>query len=359
MRCFPRQFRYGLSRAVLIWLGCALPLAAEMPAMKNPTPADPPPVEPIAPAGFLGWPDAVRLENEHIEAVLVPAIGRLVHMAPRNGVNLLRLDPALHGAVPPENDPFFNIGGNWFWPVAQSSWSRLDPGGRDWPPPAVLADVPWTCSAWIDADGAQCARLVRAYGDPLHIQATRLFRLAPDSDYLEIRQRIERTGPSDIPITLWNISQVKGADAILLPVDESSGFPGGLKSLLGSLPDDRMTICGPTAVFHPGDGAETKIGSDSPRAWIAAVQADRLLFMSARTSAAGPFPDGGCTVELFSNATYGYSEVETFSPEIVLEPGHVLENTGRLAVTVLKTVPAPCEAARAAAVLAGENPPPP
>lgn len=315
----------------------------------------PPPVEPILPIEFLGWTNAYRLHNDRVEAILVPAIGRLVHFALRPGPSPFRLEPTLQGRTPPEGERFFNIGGDWLWPVSQARWASFSGDGKDWPPPSLLADRPWTGSAWTDADGVPCARLAREYGAPLNIKVSRLFRLESDSSSLVVQQRIERTADSEIPVVLWNISQIAGAEQIVLPVDARSKFCGGLKALMGRKPSRKQLVsCPGAAVYRVSPGAETKLGSDSPRGWIAAVRGPHLLFESVANTSTGDYPDGGCVVEVYSNQGLGYSEIETLSPELNLAPGTVLENTLRIEIAATEAPLAPCPLANAVRSLAGE-----
>lgn len=313
----------------------------------------PPPVDPILPADFLGWTNAYRLQNDRAEAVLVPAIGRLVHFAPLQAPSPFRLDAAMQGKTPAEGENFFNIGGDWFWPVSQARWASFSADGKDWPPPAPLADLPWTCSAWIDADGAQCAQFIREYGAPLNILVSRLFRLAPGSSALVVQQRIERTADSDVPVVLWNVSQIAQAEQIVLPVEKKSKFRGGLKVLMGRKPSrQQLARCADAAVYRVSPGAETKLGSDSPRGWIAAARGSDLLFESVANAATGDYPDGGSIVEVYSNQGLGYSEIETLSPEIDLERGTVLENVLRIELSATAAPLAGCGLAAAVQTLA-------
>jgi hypothetical protein len=218
-------------------------------------------------------------------------------------------------------------------------WRRLAP-------PAILAEAPWACSAWTDAEGAQCAMLSRDYGAPLHIQVSRRFRLEPGATRLTVQQRIERLAPSDIPVVLWNVSQVDQADQIVLPVSPDSRFRGGIKALLGRKPGrEHLVACGSAAVYRVGGGRETKLGSDSPLGWIAAARGTNILLETVANPAGGLQPDGGCVVELFSNHGYGYSEVETLSPEMDLAPGQVLENTLAIGLATMEAPPEPCDLA--------------
>lgn len=319
------------------------------------TAAAAPPVAPILPTDYLGWTNAFRLENEQTVAVLVPDIGRLVHFAPREGISPFRLEASMQGKRPAADERFFNIGGDWFWPVAQPRWNMLSDNGQDWPPPAVLSDLPWSCSAWTDAGGAQCALLTREYGPPLNILASRLYRLEPGSSALVVQQRIERTGDSDVPVVLWNISQIARAVQIALPVEKHSKFRGGLKVLMGSTPDRKqLSRCNGAVIYRVAPGAETKLGSDSSRAWIAAARDTGVIFESVRNTAPGEYPDGGCLVEIYSNEGLGYSEIETLSPELKLEPGTVLENTLRIEISPQDSPPDGCALAVTARTLAGE-----
>ena len=315
----------------------------------------PPPVAPILPTDFLGWTNAYRLQNDQAVAILVPDVGRLVLFSPLQGSSPFRIEPSLQGQVPPEGERFFNMGGDWLWPVSQARWAGFSTDGKDWPPPAVLADLPWNCSAWTDADGVPCALLTREYGAPLHILVSRLFRLEPGSTTLVVRQRIERTAPSEIPVVLWNISQIAKAEHIVLPVEEQSKFPGGLSALMGAMPSrEQLAVCGNSAVYRVSPGAETKLGSDSPRSWIAAAKDTRVILESVENPSAGDYPDGGCIVEVYSNQGLGYSEIETLSPEVLLAPGTVLENTLRIELSATESPLADCPLADFVLSLAGK-----
>lgn len=328
-----------------LWAGLCLAAAVAC--------ADPaPPVAPIGASEFDGWTNAYRLQNDRVEAVLVPAIGRLVRFAPLSGDSLLRLDAARQGQTPAADETFFNVGGDWFWPVSQARWNAFSADGRNWPPPAALADGPWECSAWTDADGAACAQFIRRYGEPLNVEVSRLFRLAPGAAELDVRQRIERTAPSAIPVVLWNVSQIAQAEQIVLPIEKKSKFRGGLAALMGRKPSRKqLTRCAGAAVYRVAPGAETKLGSDSPQGWIAAVRGTNLVLETVANAATGDYSDGGAVVEVYSNEGLGYSEIETLSPEIALEPGTVLENVLRIRLADTAAPLAACPLAEAVRAL--------
>ena len=313
------------------------------------------PVAPIASAPLGAWSNVFTLRNADLELVIVPAAGRMMKLTFKGGENLFRNDAGLEGKVrtPDTQETWMNYGGDWLWPVAQSRWASF--AEADWPPPPVMADLPWNGTAWQDADGTECCLLTRDYGEPLHIKVSRLIKLARNANRITIRQRIERTAPSEIPVVLWNISQIAQADTVVLPADKHSAMDKGVKALMFDLPPEpQLVSCGLANVYHARDGGEHKLGSDSKRGWIAARKSGCLLVERATSEDIGTHPDGGCTVEMYSNAGLGYTEIETLSVEKTLHPGETLQNT-----LTLECFPAPattnaCELADAVQKLLGE-----
>ncbi len=315
------------------------------------------PVAPFPAISFESWTNAFELQNPAVSVVVVPSIGRIAKISFRGGGNLLRLDARLKD----DGSTWLNYGGDWIWPVAQARWTAM--AGADWPPPAALAEQPWTGSAWKDADGTLCCQMAREYGEPVNIKVSRLVKLDREAARFTIRQRIERTAPSDVPVVLWNISQVAGASRVVLPKGPDSILEAGVKALLFAMPDDqRLTSCGGALVYDATRG-EHKLCSDSKRAWIAAQKGGAVIV--ERTSSEdtdGTHPDGGCTVEMYSNAGLGYSEIETLSVEKALLPGETLQNL--ITVELLEAGEAlpSCDLANLVGAALGETPeiqPPP
>jgi len=297
---------------------------------QSPSDADVP-VAPIAATEFKGWTNALILQNSTMKVIVIPEVGRIVHLAHKNQQNLLRLNESLQGHLPdPEGkETWTNIGGDWFWPVAQSHWTML--ADSDWPPPAPLAEQPWTGRAWKSADGAQHCLISREYGKPLNLKVSRQITLDKSEAQVRIRQRIERTGESDIPVTLWNITQLAAPEQVILPLDKDLPRKDGLKALMGNLPrKPNLTRCDGSVIYDTSSG-ERKIGALSERAWIAARKGNFIILETAKSEdeeqeEAGDFPDGGCAVEMYSNTGLGYTEIETLSREQTLKPNESMQN---------------------------------
>lgn len=314
--------RLALLGCLTVWLVCGGPVGCCVPGRMRNLPT------PVAAVAYGGWSEAFRLDNGRLEVVVVPASGRIVSLRLRGGPNLLREDESLAGQFLDERSgvTWLNAGGDWIWPVSQARWTSM--AEADWPPPVALADRPWRGTAWVDADGTQCCRLSREYGEPVNIRVSRTLRLAPGpSAALTIEQRIGRTAASAIPVVLWNISQVAAPSCVYLPVREASVFDGGVKVLMGERPDrERLEVVDGVAIYRAGLGGEAKLGTDCLPAWIAAEKEGYLVLERTDGNPDGPYPDGGCTLEMYANAGLGYAEIETLSPEVLLAKGDVLSN---------------------------------
>jgi 1,4-alpha-glucan branching enzyme len=282
--------------------------------------------EPIAPLPFGGWEESVRIANDAIEIVVVPAIGRLLHLSPLGGENLYFVENGLRGKLPPtEEGDWLNYGGDWLWPVNQGRWAAV--GGKKWPPPRML-DLPWRGEAWKEADGSSVIVLRRDVGDPVFVQLERRFILAPgNSAELRIEQSIRRVYASKIPVVLWHISQVRAADLAVLGREPDSAFDNGHRVIAFETPKDQALQSTPSALlFHTEHATENKLGSDGR--WIAARRGNLALLQWAEGGdSGGVFPDGGCSIVLYSNKGLGYTEIETQSVELDLAPGETLRNT--------------------------------
>jgi hypothetical protein len=312
--------------------------------------------QPILPAPYGDWTLTTILGNPKMEVVIAPEAGRILHIGYRQSFNLLRLDPGLadtsflHDADPPA---FLNIGGDWLWPLGQGWWPSLT--GSDWPPPPALAEAAWDHVAVRPHDAGPRCELSRTYGDPLNLAVSRRITLDPREARFTIDQRAVRTGPSDWPAALWSVTQLDAPTRVFMPVDPSEDGDG-IQVLSGRRPAaDRLRIAAGVAVIETKgmSGEPLKLGSASPRAWIAAQTKHVLILQKMRSPQYGPHPDG-CTVEVYINPGEGYSEIETLSSEHYLAEAASVENTIFVELHLLPTNLTPEAAARRVKELAGE-----
>jgi hypothetical protein len=300
-------------------------LFASMPCIigcRTTVPARPVERSPLKPARYDGWKKAFKLENDRIEIVIVPSVGRITHIGLKGKPNILREDEELRGKRISKTSTFTNVGGDWFWPMAQSHWNKI--ADSNWPPPPAIGEAPWKAEAWTNRDGSQSCLLMRGYGDPVHAWASRLITLDARLPRIRIRQRLFQSGPAREPLTLWNITQITRPLRVILPGDGSGDL---IPIMFDAPPDTHMRNCGQAMIFDARKEGEFKVGVAGSNTWIAAQSEHGLLIERAFNDRAGPYPDGGCPVEWYANSEAGYVEIENLSPEVLMATGESLENT--------------------------------
>ncbi len=267
-------------------------------------------------ATTYGGRAAFRLSDGRTEAIVVPAIGRVMRYGFIGGPNLLWNTPQSRFKAGEWN----NWGGDKTWPAPQSHWPVLS--GRAWPPdeawdgsahtPQVLSGGRLrTSSALSPGPGA---RIVREYG----------FNASGE---FEINQIVEKTRGAPMMLSVWSITQIVPPEAVFLPLNERSvykdnvfwfgGKPNEKVTVVPVLPSLLLLVPARTA-FGSGN---YKIGADAPIAAIAAVT-DGVAFVQKTARPDGQYPDGaadaGFPVELYdSGDAHGpahYLELELLSP---------------------------------------------
>ena len=203
------------------------------PARSNPQEEDVP-VAPLSTVDFKAWEEVYRLKNDQLTVVIAPSAGRIVHIGQTSKSNLLRMDDGLVGKQRAEDGDWLNYGGDWFWPVAQSHWKSFQ--GGDWPPSYMLDGREWTGSGWKCADGTLCCLITQNYGEPLNLKVSRLIKLRTNDSAIVIHQSAERTADSEIPITLWNITQIVAVEQVVIPTDADSKIDGGVRPMMFGSP---------------------------------------------------------------------------------------------------------------------------
>src|ERR1041384_218159 len=98
----------------------------------------------LGPVGFLvhtnyhGWTNSILVSNGRVEAVIVPAIGRVMQFrfaGEEDGP--FWENSAMTGKAPdPAATEWGNFGGDKTWPAPQSDWPKTTP--RAWPPPVAF-----------------------------------------------------------------------------------------------------------------------------------------------------------------------------------------------------------------------------
>lgn len=256
---------------------------------------------------YRAWP-AYRLTDGSTEAVVVPALGRVMSFGPIGGPNLLW---NLAGSKPAAGD-WHNWGGDKMWPAPQSAW--LEWCGRKWPPDAAWDGAPHTAQVVTgghlittsEVSPGTGARVVREY----------YF----DKGEFVIAQTVEKLRGAPLTMAVWNITQAPLPDTIYVPVNEHSSYSAGMQAMLGADAASRTTTVQPgLARIDFRSEQPFKIGIDTLRAGLLAVRGDIGFLMKAGRPA-GVYPDdaghGGFPVEVFHSGKLKqpFAELEFLSP---------------------------------------------
>ena len=305
------------------------------------------PVAPISPAEYQGWADAYRLRNDAAELVMIPEIGKIVHLSHVGGANLLHFNKEMPGKVadPDRPDHWHDFGGNWIWPVARPDWHLFH---EDDLKRSLLQDSgPWAGRAWRSADGSLYGLMTQKYGDPLNVEVTRTIRLDSTQASISIRQRIERTGPSDIEVSLLNISRMRDSDFVVMPCDGDSRTPDESDRLTPVSNLENMVHCDNTIVYDGSVYGEFRIYSDSHRHWIASVSNGVVMLsrVEDRETTNGVYPFNGSRVAMYADGMFEGVGIGVFGEMRSLDPGESIENTLQMDIFSIPSGLGPCAVA--------------
>jgi hypothetical protein len=271
----------------------------------------------VEPISYHGWPDSYLLSNGLAEAVVVPAICRVM----RFGLTGESESPFwenrdLDGQLPASGESqWSNFGGDKSWPAPQSDWiARI---GRDWPPPRAFDAEP--AQAVVIPQGVVLTSPIDpAYG----IQILRAIEIDPTLPVLRITTEFRKLQGPPVTVAIWTVTQLRDPEAILLPA--SDGLPLGYLPILEAEPaafERRNNLLS----FKRNQLVFTKIGSKSETmAWLG----KRSVLRIDAEKGPGEYPDGGCLTEVYTNPDpQKYVELETLGPLQILSPGDQIRRT--------------------------------
>ena len=314
----PEDEYYARLESLLLELAALLvPPAPAEPAAAS-TPAAPSAIT-ITATNHHGWPDALRLANSQVEALVVPAIGRLMQFRFLGEPGPFWENPGRFGQAPdPDATEWGNFGGDKTWPAPQADWERVT--GRSWPPPRAFDALPVT------ATHTHEAIVLTSPVDPHYgIRTHRHLTLEPDQPVLRIRTVYEKVSGPPVRVSVWVVTQLNDPVAVFVPVPPDSPFPKGYLNQSAGEPLALEVRDGLLSLRrHPGRGE--KIGNDAGA--LLWVGEQHLLLVECPRTPGGEYPDGGASAEVWTNPDpLPYIELETLGPLQTLDVGDRLERT--------------------------------
>ena len=298
-------------------LGAALLLSCQVHAQ----PASPMPTDfQIKRGEYRGWPDAVFLRNGEVEAVIVPAIGRVMQFRIAGEADgPFWENPAVDGRrASQDTKGWFNYGGDKVWPAPQAAWPRI--AGRGWPPPAGFDGRP----AQAEISGSAVTLVFPP--DPTYgLQVRRRIALTPGRQVMTITTTFEKTSGSAVEVGVWTITQLRDPEAVRAPAPEGPAADG-VPVLLGGYAAPPMKTEPHWLVVARDPAANHKIGlRTGPLLWIGAAFTLRL---DSDVVPGAVYPDHGSSAEIYTNADpLAYVELELLGPLTTLQAGERIEQT--------------------------------
>jgi len=274
-------------------------------------------------ANHHGWPDAIVLSNGVVEAVVVPAVGRVMQFRFAGEADgPFWENEKLAGQAMPA-DPWKvahgSFGGDKTWPAPQSLWN--------WPPPDVFDATALTARVNEDHSVTLTSPVSPRFG----LRTVRRIILEATEPVMRIETTYEKISGEPVPVAVWVITQLRDPVAGFLRVPTGSRFPQGV-SPMWPMPAKFLQPEGEWMRITRDPKESHKTGNDG----TVLVWAGRTSLLRIATSrAAGvEYPDDGCSAEIYPNADpVPYVEFETLGPLHNLRIGETATatNTYRLA----------------------------
>ncbi len=269
---------------------------------------------------YHGWPNTYRLSNGLIEARVVTDIGpRIIDIRLASGSNLMwQRQSELGGS------------GEGTW-IARGGW-------RLWTAPErrettyALDNVPCTVEIVEPATVRVTAPLQPAAGVQKFVEVS----LPLNEPRLRITSRMKNITDQPLTYAAWSLPALRPGGRAFVPMDVGplTAFDSVRRLMLWSYTEitdrryqigDRLVqvdhrLVGPSGGGRAGRGDdESKIGVDSGQGWAAYLLDATLFLKRFPHDPRGLYPDGGATIEVYSN--HEFLELEHLGPLSIVAPG--------------------------------------
>ena len=270
-------------------------------------------------APFLGWPNSYHLSNAFLEARVVTDVGpRIMDLRPRGGPGLLLPLKALGG----QGEAKYKVRGGWrLWiaPERKETTYALDNSA---------------CTAQILDETT--LRVTAKPQPEAGVQKQIEVSLGPRERRLRIRSSIRNVADRPLTLAAWSVPILRPGGRAFLPLDAGprTALDDVRRIILWSYarPDDpryrfsdQLIEIDHTRVRPPRSRRvrrrddESKIGCDSTQGWAAYLFGTTLLIKRFPHQAGATYPDGGSTLEVYSN--HELLELEHLGPLTTIAPG--------------------------------------
>lgn len=272
------------------------------------------------PVVYRGWTNSWLLANPQVEAVVVPALGRVMQFRFRGE----RSGPfweneRLAGRRPdPQATEWFNVGGDKTWPAPQADWEQLT--SRAWPPPATFDAVPLEVVV-----GKNSLTLISPVDPHYGIRTRRTITLHPARPEMYITTQYEKVAGNPVRVGIWTITQLKDPVRVYAMVPANSLLAGGF-NLQSPEPPPSLKVLDRWLSLTRNPKASHKIGLDaSGLLWVGE---QTMVRIDSPREAGRVYPDQQSSAEVYTNPDpLSYVELELLGPLEVFKPGTTMSRT--------------------------------
>jgi len=269
---------------------------------------------------YGGWDECYRLSNGIVEVVATAQVGpRLIRFGFVDGANEFAEFADQLGKV--GGDEWRIYGGHRLWHAPEHPERTYYPDNE---PIKVRVVDEWTLE------------LTQLTEKTTGIQKRLRVRLSPDAASVTVTHILINRNLWAIELAAWALSAMAPGGVAILPQPPFIPHPEKLLPARPLVQWHYTDMTDPRWKFgrkfillrqDPNRPEPQKLGLANLAGWCAYANGDRLFVKTFRHIADAPYPDFGCSTEVFTNADM--LELETLSPLTKLQPDEALEHEER------------------------------
>ena len=277
---------------------------------------------------------AIRTSHGQIEAIIVPAWGRVMRFGYIGGKNILWVAPPESLKAP----GFKNRGGSKLWPAPQSEWTNFT--GDVYPPDPSWDGQAFKSDIIAPNSKAPTIRLTSGKWSGVGVRAVIEFSWDSDGAFV-IHETFHKISGGPRRISLWNVAQVNYPDRVYAMTGAKTALKNGYFWFFGGPSpqyEGSVTHIAENCIkIVPDSEYSYKIGLDTANPTLVSISDGTAFTMSAKyiNLALSPYPDGpdgdGFPVEFYNQGggAIRYNEEELLSPLYTLHQGQSCSQTIR------------------------------